>query len=77
MINKEGLHEKNIEDEGIGLYQESGKYYLRYDAGELMIKMKDLEISNEEANEVIKNPGLSYDIILSYQDKGIYGKDVL
>ena len=67
--------EKIMEDEGIGLYKSNNKYYLRYDSGELMIKIKNLEISEEEAKSVINNPDVSYDIIISYQNKGIYGKD--
>jgi hypothetical protein len=67
--------EKIMEDEGIGLYKSNNKYYLRYDSGELMIKIKNLEISEEEAKSVINNPDVSYDIIISYQNKGIYGED--
>ena len=68
--------EKIIEDEGIGLYKSNNKYYLRYDAGELMIKMKNLEIFEEEARIVLNNPDTSYEIIISYQNKGIYGEDL-
>ena len=45
--------QKIIEDEGIVLYKGNSKYYLRYDSGELVIKMKNLEISAEEAKKVI------------------------
>jgi hypothetical protein len=70
------MMEKIMEDEGIGLYKSNNKYFLRYDAGELMIKMKNLEISEEEARSVINNPDTSYDIIISYQNKGIYGENL-
>ena len=33
---------KIFENQGIKLLQDNEKYYLRYDAGELMIKMKRL-----------------------------------
>ncbi|UOO38267.1 hypothetical protein IZU99_03150 [Oscillospiraceae bacterium CM] len=67
--------QKIMEDEGIELYKDNSKYYLRYDSGELMIKMKNLEISAEEAKNVVNNPDSAYNIILSYHDKGIYGED--
>lgn len=67
--------EKIMEDEGIELYKKNNKYYLRYDAGELMIKIKNLEISEKEAKNIIDNPDSAYDIIIAYHDKGIYGED--
>ena len=67
--------EKIMENEGIELYKNNNKYYLRYDAGELMIKIKNLEISEEEAKNVINNPDSAYNIIIAYHDRGIYGKN--
>ena len=67
--------EKIMENEGIELYKNKNKYFLRYDAGELMIKMKNLQISEKEAKEVMNHPESSYDIIINYQDRGIYGED--
>lgn len=67
--------QKILEDEGIGLYRDNNKYFLRYDAGELTVKMKNLGISAEEAENVIENPDSAFDIILAYHDKGIYGED--
>jgi hypothetical protein len=62
-----------VEDEGIILLNEGNEYYIQYDAGELMIKIKRLEITKEEAENIISNPQIMYDIIIEYQDKGIYG----
>ena len=67
--------QKIMEDEGIELYKDNNKYYLRYDSGELMIKMKNLEISAEEVKKVVNNPNFAYNIILAYHDRGIYGED--
>ena len=52
--------QKIMEDGGIELFKDNSKYYLRYDAGELMIKMKNLEISVEEAKNVVENPDSAY-----------------
>lgn len=67
--------QKIMESEGIELYRSNSKYYLRYDAGELSIKMKKLEISEEEAQNILANPDSAYGIILAYHDKRIYGDD--
>jgi hypothetical protein len=66
---------KILEDDGIELYKDNNKYFLRYDAGELMIKMKNLQILEQEAERVIENPDSAYEIIIGYQNKGIYGED--
>ena len=57
-----------LEDDGIQLLKKDKRYYLRYDAGELMIKMCDLEITNDEAKRVIDNPECAYGIIIEHQD---------
>ena len=66
-----------LEDEGILLLESNGKYYLQYDAGELMIKLKNLLITEEEAKAIIQKPDLSYDVIINYQDKGEFGNEEL
>lgn len=66
---------KILEDEGILLLESGGKYFLQYDAGELMIKIKNLLISSDEAQAVMKKPALSYDIIIDHQDRGDFGID--
>ena len=65
-----------LEDEGILLLESNGKYFLQYDAGELMIKLKNLPITEEEANIIMLSPESSYDIIIDHQDKGDFGIDI-
>ena len=65
--------EKILENEGIGLLKSEDQYFLQYDAGELMIKIKNLPITPDEAKAVIARPESSYDIIIDYQDKGEFG----
>lgn len=66
-----------IEDEGIILLENNGKYYLQYDAGSHMIKKKRIEITNKEAELCQLDVEEMYNIILQYQNDGIYGKDVV
>ena len=58
-----------LDDEGIQLIRKDNKYYLKFDEGELMIKMKELEITHEEAIQVQRNPDYAYDIIINYQEQ--------
>lgn len=65
-----------IEDEGIKLLENERKYYIEYDAGAHMIKKKRIEISEEEAEICQCDVEEMYNIILQYQNDGIYGEDV-
>ncbi len=69
--------DKILEYEGIKLCRTMGQYFLQYDAGELMIKMKSLMITEGEANQIIQRPDAAYKTIISYQDRGIYGEDLV
>ena len=66
-----------IEDEGISLLENKGQYYLQYDAGALMIKKKRIEITNEEAELCQLDVEEMYNLILQYQNDGVYGEDVV
>ena len=70
-----------IEDEGISLLENKGQYYLQYDAGaqgrNLMIKKKRIEITNEEAELCQLDVEEMYNLILQYQNDGVYGEDVV
>jgi hypothetical protein len=58
-----------LEDEGIELLKEQSRYFLRFDAGELAVKMLDLEITEAEANSIVQDANNAYDIIIGYQNK--------
>lgn len=68
---------KIIEDEGLILLSDGSDYYIEYEAGELMVKQKMIKITLEEAEIIELSPDIMYDIILDYQDNGIYGEDVI
>lgn len=65
-----------IEDEGIQLLEDEGKYYIEYDAGAHMIKKKRIEVLEDEAVICQCDVEEMYNIILQYQNNGIYGVDV-
>lgn len=44
--------DKIYEDYGIEIFKNDEKYFLRYDAGEIVAQLKDIEISGVEAREI-------------------------
>lgn len=66
--------EKILQDGSTKLLQDGDKYYLEYDAGSIVMMMRRLKITPEEAKAIIKNPDLIDDTIIDYQDRRIYGK---
>lgn len=64
------------EHEGIMLLKNENTFYLEYDAGAHMVKKKRIEISKEEADLCQYLDNGMYNIIIQYQNNGIYGKDV-
>jgi len=65
------------EDDGISLLENEEKYYIQYDAGAHMIKIKRTKITKEEAELCLFDIGEMYNIILQLQNDGVYGEDVV
>lgn len=65
---------KEIEE--IQLLEDQGEYYLQYDAGGHMIKKKRIKISEDEAEICRYDENEMYNLILQYQNSGIYGEDM-
>ena len=67
-----------LEDEGIKLLEDAGRYFLQYDdAGAHMVKKKRISITADEAEICQLDVDEMYNIILQYQNDGIYGEDIV
>ncbi len=66
-----------IEDEGIELLEDAGRYFLQYDAGAHMVKKKRISITIDEAEICQLDVDEMYNIILQYQNDGVYGDDIV
>ena len=66
-----------LEDEGIELLKDEGRYFLQYDAGAQMVKKKRISITADEAELCQLDVDEMYNIILQYQNDGIYGEDLV
>jgi len=49
------------------ILRRDGKYFIRYEAGELAPYLKDLEVTEEEAKRAQKSWDDAYHIIVDYQ----------
>jgi hypothetical protein len=52
---------------GIEIINRSERYYLRYDAGELVVKMVEIEITEDEAGRAQLSEKDAYEVILAHQ----------
>lgn len=52
---------------GIEIIKRSERYYLRYDAGELVVKMVEIEITEDEATKARCSEKDAYEVILARQ----------
>ncbi len=55
---------------GIEIEQDSGKIFLIYDAGEITDRYREIEISEREANEAMKDSMEAYYVILKHEKEG-------
>ena len=59
--------QKESEGSGVEIFTLDGKYFIRYEAGELAPHMEDLEVTEAEALKAQKSWPDAYEVILSYQ----------
>lgn len=59
---------KIYEDYGIIIMQDDDKYYIQYDAGELVDKIDTIEVSKEDAEKAQLGEEDAYNVILQYQN---------
>ena len=55
-------------DFGIEILKRSERLYLSYDAGELIVNMKEIEITKEECIKAQKSEDDAYEVILNHQN---------
>ena len=63
---------KIFEDYGIIIMQDNEKYYIQYDAGELVDKIDTIEVSKEDAEKAQIGEENAYNVILQYQKLWIF-----
>ncbi len=66
-----------LQDGGIELLEDAGRYFLQYDAGAHMVKKKRINITSDEAYICQLDVEEMYNIILQYQNDGVYGNDIV
>lgn len=64
---------KIFEDYGIEIIERKGKYFLRYDAGELLCKYEELNVTPEDAEKAQLSEKDAYEVIIKYQNEKMFG----
>ena len=54
---------------GIKIFKSNKKIFLRYDAGEIVINMQDIEITEKEAIKAQISSKDAYEVILEHQNR--------
>lgn len=52
---------------GIEIFKRDGRYFIRYDAGEIAVQIREEEITEEEAAKAQKSEGGAYEVLLACQ----------
>ena len=53
---------------GIEILKKDGKYYIRFDSGELVSAMKKIEVTEKDASLAQRDEKTAYHILLNYVD---------
>ena len=59
---------KIFEDYGIEILTKDDKYYIRYDTGEIVGRIDEIEVSEEDSIRAQKSEEDAYHVILKYQN---------
>ena len=59
--------QKIFEDYGIEIFTEDGKYYIRCEAGEMVIRYVTIEVSEEDAIRAQKSENDAYHVLIEHK----------
>lgn len=63
------MDEKIFAGYGVEIFLRQGKYFIRYDAGEIAIKMREDEITHDEAIKAQKSEKDAYEVLLACEQR--------
>ena len=61
--------QKLFEDYGIEIFAEDGKYYIRFEAGEMLLRYETIEVSEEDAMRAQKSENDAYRVLIENEYK--------
>ncbi|SEI40089.1 hypothetical protein [Frateuria terrea] len=61
------MTEKLFEDYGITLFRRSDKFFVRYDAGHLVVQMREDEVTEEQAVQLQQDEQSAYHVLLEVE----------
>jgi hypothetical protein len=63
------MEEIIFEDYGMVIIKRNGRYYIKYDAGELAAIMRENEITEDEVEKAKKSEQDAYEVILASEER--------
>lgn len=61
------MTERVFEGHGIEVLKRGARFFIRYDAGEIAVQMKEVEVSEKEAAKAQQGEPQAYEVILRAQ----------
>ena len=59
------MSEPIFSDYGVEIFSRDGRFFIRYDAGEIAVQMREDEITAEEASKAQKSEKDAYEVLLA------------
>lgn len=65
------MTERVFEGHGIEVLKRGSQFFIRYDAGEIVVEMKEIEVSEKEAEKAQEGERQAYEVILRAQQHAL------
>ena len=59
-------------DFGVEIIERDGRFFVRYDAGEIATQFREDEISKDEAAKVLRSEEDAYEVLLACQQRSVH-----
>jgi len=63
------MENKIFSDFGIEIFMRDNRYFIRYDAGEVAVQMREEEVTEEDAFKAQKSEQGAYEVLLACQQR--------
>jgi hypothetical protein len=69
------MKKRIFSDYGIEVFQKENKFLIRFDAGEIVSRYVEIEVTKKDAELAQTSPKYAYDVIIKNQNKNMFGID--
>ena len=61
------MNERIFCDYGIEIFKRDDRFFIRYDAGEVVVRLEEVEVSEQEALKAQKSESDAYHVLLKHE----------